>query len=493
MKYWLYDAASKFPNKVAVLGEGLRITYSELMEQVEVAAANIFEITQSLEDTKIAILIENRLEYILLIHAFGVLDCIPVLINTRLTSEEITWQLSKLNLQTVIVSKTTIDKVQHLSTQLRIFSVDESLPETAFLSLKQRKRRLKMGKFNLDKIQSLVYTSGTTGKPKAAIIQYSNILASTKGSATRLGVSENDVWMLTIPMYHVGGLSILFRSCLNGTTVFLDKKFKTEQLIGLINKYNISIISLVPTMLQWLVTHEAFATPTPSLRLILLGGDRASVSLIEACENLNLPIATTYGMTETVSQVATAIKTQVFEKPLSVGKALDGILVKIIDQQNVICSPNQVGEIVVSGVAVIKGYYQESSLNFDENGFKTGDIGFLDNAEDLFILQRRVDLIISGGENIYPSEVEDVINGIPEIKSACVFGIEDPEWGQQPVVAVVLEDNATIENEDILNVCKLTLADFKVPKFVYFINELPRNSLGKINRHKLLEIIEQNK
>lgn len=488
--YWLFDTANKYPNRVAVLGKDFSITYAELLELVKSAASNLEDITQLVSGSKIAILLENRIEYILLIHAFGMIDSIPVLINTRLTNEEIMWQLAQLKIEKIIVSKTTFVKVEDLSKQFQCYSVDEAVPGTEYISLKGKKR-LDVDNFSLHKIQSLVFTSGTTGKPKTAVIRFSNLLASAMGSADRLGVNQNDIWMLTIPLYHVGGLSILIRSCLNGTTVFLDNKFKTEDIVELINQYNITLVSLVPTILQWLINYGAFSQPNPTLRLLLLGGDRTSIELIKACKKLDLPIATTYGMTETVSQIATATKTQVFSKPLSVGKPLKGIKITIVNDQLKICNPNEVGEILISGNAVIGEYYNHSSDNFDINGFKSGDIGYLDQEGDLFILQRRVDLIISGGENIYPSEIEEVISKIDGVESACVVGINDTEWGQIPVAAIVLESGSYLDKGEILTICKETLASFKVPKMIFYIEELPRNSLGKINRKKVIQMISK--
>ncbi|MCE7735064.1 MAG: o-succinylbenzoate--CoA ligase [Candidatus Heimdallarchaeota archaeon] len=491
MEYWLFETAKKYPERVAVLGENVSITYAELLELVISAAHNLTEISKPIKDTKIAILLENRLEYIILIHAFATNNLIPVLINTRLTKDEIMWQLTKLETTKIIVSKSTFAKVEGLSNQFLFYSVDEAILGTTYLSLKTDGKSREKDNFSLDKVQSMVFTSGTTGKPKAAVIRFSNLHASALGSATRLGVFQNDIWMLTIPLYHVGGLSILIRSCLNGTTVFLDNKFKTEQLVELINQYHITIVSLVPTMLQWLINYGAFSRPIPTLRLILLGGDRTSKELIESCKKLNLPIATTYGMTETVSQIATAMKTDIFAKPMSVGRPLKGIKVTIVNDKQKICDPNEVGEIIVSGNVVVQEYYDESSDNIGNNKFKTGDIGYMDHDGDLFILQRRVDLIISGGENIYPSEIEDVISKIDGINSNCVIGVDDAEWGQVPVVAVILQNDIIISKDQILKICSEFLAPYKVPRIVYFMNDFPRNSLGKINRKKLLTQIKQ--
>ncbi|MHA2097951.1 MAG: o-succinylbenzoate--CoA ligase [Candidatus Kariarchaeaceae archaeon] len=490
MTYWLYDTAYKYPDRPAIIGRNITLTYMDLLHKVQQAQENLNKTIIPTPQEKIGVLIENRIEFIYLIHAFSGTNCIPVFINTRLSSNEISWQLDDLRVKKIISSNLHIDRLDQIfATKYQLFSIDSGGGAVQFLNLHYEYNVDYYSEFNLDKLQSLIYTSGTTGRPKASIISYSNIFHSVMASNQRLGVEENDIWMLTIPMYHVGGMSIIFRSCINGTAIFLDERFQPENIANLINEYAITQISLVPTMLSKLISIKVFDKKCPTLRLILLGGDRANSDLILECSRLELPVATTYGMTESVSQVATALPRELYKKPNSVGKPLDGIKVRILDQDNKELSHNEIGEITISGKAIISGYYGVLSSSFTKLGFKTGDLGFIDEDGDLHILQRRIDLIISGGENIYPSQIEYEINKIPGILSSCVIGIDNAEWGQIPVVAIIVDSNYEINEKTILDHCEKSLAPYKIPKRIYFVNDYPTNSLGKIDRNQLKKLI----
>ncbi len=492
MENWLINAVKEYGDHTAVLSESQSLTYYELFQKVKSANLSFKENLKPKSGEKIALILENRIEYIIIIHAFAFIDAIPVLINTRLTEKEIRWQLETINISKVIVSETTIQSLSdEFQNTWECYSVDSKPNKTEFLSL-QLDDIVETPNSNLDtnKIQSLIFTSGTTGNPKPAIIKYSNIWASSQGSSERLGIEKNDIWMLTIPIYHVGGLSIIFRSCINGTTVFLDTKFSVDKIINLITRFKITILSLVPTMLRWLITDDSSSKTLAKLRLILLGGDSADTLLIEKSKKLNLQIATTYGMTESVSQVATAVSTTVYNKPLTVGRPLKGIEVKIVDDGGTICKPGQIGEIVLMGDPIIDGYYELPSKKFTNIGFFSGDIGYIDDDGDLFVLQRRVDLIVSGGENIYPSEVENHLRTIDRVQNACVIGINDEEWGQVPIAFIQSNSSENLENL-IISSCKSHLAAFKIPKRFIFVDEYPRNSLGKIIRSELKNLIEK--
>ena len=267
-------------------------------------------------------------------------------------------------------------------------------------------------------MQSIVFTSGTTGKPKGAQITFGNLYASALASAERLGASPDDRWLCPLPFYHVGGLSILFRSAIYGSAVVLPEATSTEAIIKGLHDSQATLVSLVPTQLYRML--EAGFEPPKSLRLILLGGAAATPELVQRCIERDLPIALTYGLTECASQVATATPDQVRAKPGTVGKPAEGHDVRIVDANGQDVPTGEYGEIVVSGATVMKGYLGQPETN---GTFATGDIGYLDADGDLWIVQRRSDLIVSGGENVYPSEVEAVLRSHPAVEDACVVGV----------------------------------------------------------------------
>ncbi|MCB8987976.1 MAG: AMP-binding protein [Ardenticatenaceae bacterium] len=265
-------------------------------------------------------------------------------------------------------------------------------------------------------------------------------IASAQASAERLGVQADDLWLSVLPLYHVGGLAVVWRSCLVGTAVDLHARFDLDAINEALDTKPITLISLVPTMLHRLL--QARQTWPDTLRLVLLGGAAAPPDLLQQAQAVHLPVATTYGLTEAASQVATMLPQAVTRKPGSVGKPLHGTTLDIVDEHGRSLPPHTIGEIVVSGPTVMAGYFiSDFGLGISEEGLQnpkseirnlhTGDMGYLDEDGDLWVVQRRSDLIVSGGENVYPAEVEAVLRSHTAVANACVVGLPDPEWGRK--------------------------------------------------------------
>ncbi|MDD2923252.1 MAG: AMP-binding protein, partial [Anaerolineales bacterium] len=354
----------------------------------------------------------------------------------------------------------------------------------------------------LDSVQGIFFTSGTTGFPKGAMLTFDNFRASATASAERLGVDPRDRWLLTMPLYHIGGMSIIFRAAIYGIEIVLHSGFDVDRVHHALTHEAITHVSLVPTMLHRLLEKYPDFKPSSSLRVILLGGASASESLLDKALKLNLPIALTYGLTEATSQVATSTPEQTRIKRGSVGKPLNGTTIDIVDEAGNSLSTGEVGEIVVSGKTVMQGYLdskchcEESALP-DEAISKqragllrssalamtelhTGDIGYLDSDGDLWVLTRRTDLIVSGGENIYPEEVERTLTSHPSVSEACVVGLPDPAWGQSVAAAVVLRDSISTEN--LIQFLRSQLAGYKIPKRIIFVESFPHTASGKLKR-----------
>jgi O-succinylbenzoic acid--CoA ligase len=304
-------------------------------------------------------------------------------------------------------------------------------------------------------------------------------------------VLPDDRWLACLPLYHVGGLAILLRSCLYGTAVVLHDGFSPDVIAHSLDNDDVTLISLVPTMLDRLME-----TPIPqmeNLRVILLGGGAASSTLIERALQSNLPVVTTYGMSETASQVATSTPEGMARKMESVGKPLMFSQVRIEDRIGLALPPGEVGEIVVAGPMVMQGYYRRPDATRDvlrDGRFYTGDMGYLNKEGDLWIVQRRVDLIVSGGENVYPSEVENVLARHPAIKESVVVGIADPQWGQTVAVGIVLNPGITLSKQEIIDYCRESLAGYKIPRHVVFFDVFPRTATGKIQRNLARQKLE---
>ena len=485
MNDFLTLAAQTHPNRLALLDGDQRISYAELNTAVGELAARLTAhgIRQG---QRVAVLIERNKNAVTLVHALVRIGASLVPLNTRLTADEMQYQVENAACDWIL--HTTQDA--HLDTSTHM----DDLPRNI------RARNL-VGSIELDAEFGILFTSGTTGKPKGARLLWKNIYASAKASALRLGTYPDDRWLLTLPLYHIGGLSILLRSALYGTAVILpnfkDDQFDLAQLQVRIHATQPTLISLVPTMLHRLlatdctdVTDKALKNPCKSeksvadafpksLRLILLGGAAASPKLLERAFAKKLPVATTYGLTECASQVATATPDEARRKPTSVGKPLPGVQVHIFNDDGQELPRGEVGNVHVKGDIVMFGYLHQAQI---QEWFGTGDLGYLDEAGDLFIIQRRSDLIVSGGENVYPTEVEEVLVKHPNIESACVIGIANEDWGQRVAAALVLRERAEFNKEELLAFCRKHLAGYKLPRKFMIVDALPKTASGKVKR-----------
>jgi O-succinylbenzoic acid--CoA ligase len=336
-------------------------------------------------------------------------------------------------------------------------------------------------------VHSVVYTSGTTGAPKGATLTYGNHLWSAFGSVLNLGLYAEDRWLACLPLFHVGGLAILLRSVIYGTTAIVHEGFDASRVNAAIDRDGVTIISVVANMLQRMLDERGDTPYPPSLRCVLLGGGPAPEALLRRCEALRIPVVQTYGLTETASQVATLSPEDALRKLGSAGKPLFGTEVRILDESGVERPAGGEGEIVVRGPTVTLGYlnHPEATASAIREGWlHTGDIGYLDADGFLYVLDRRDDLIVSGGENIYPAEVEAALLAHPAVADAGVTGEPDERWGLKPVAFVVLGEGAATA-EELISHCRARLAAYKMPARIEFRDGLPRNAAGKLMRSQL--------
>ncbi len=489
---WLAHQARARPQGIALIhGDQQQWTYAELNELVaglasRLAAAGV-EAGQH-----VAMLMPNRVETISLIHALARLGAVLVPLNTRLTPAELRWQMAQADCHYLICSEENTDKVTAIGpSDWRVLFVEEFRFQSGLLEV-QDPARWRSRPLDLVATQAIVYTSGTTGQPKGAMLTFANHLWSATASAFRLGTNPADRWLLCLPLYHVGGLAIVLRCCLYGTTVVLQERFDPAAVNRALDTQAISLVSLVPTMLQWLLEERQNQPLPPTLRCILLGGMAASSSLLEQCHSLALPVATTYGLTEAASQVATTSPAETQGKPGSVGKPLMFTEVRIVDEDGRECSPGKIGQIVVAGPTVMRGYYNqpETTAQALRNGeLHSGDLGYLNQDGDLWVVQRRADLIVSGGENVYPAEVEQVLLTHPAVQAACVVGVEDVEWGQRVAAAVVIREGISLTADELMTFCRARLAGYKQPRLLRFVDALPQTGSGKVQREAVARLM----
>lgn len=471
--HWLTKQAFLHPEKTAIeLDNGDKISFHALKQKSEIFARKLATLNIK-KGTHVGLLSNNSLDLVVAIHALTYLQAVAVLFNVRLTKRELQYQFEDSNVSLIITTSELAKKKSLNDEQIQMFETIKNAKEKQIALCQE---------INLSDPFTIMYTSGTTGQPKGVIHTYENYWWSAIASALNLGIHLNDKWLATLPIFHIGGLSILIRSVIYGISVYLMEKFNSKLIHHSIMNKDVTIISVVPFMLKKLMDELNGSVYPSTFRYMLLGGASAPKTLLEIAHEKKVPVYQSYGMTETTSQIVTLHPSYALHKIGSSGKPLMPAEVKIIHPDD-----NGVGEIVVKGPMVTKGYYNRPSINkkqIKDNWFHTGDLGYFDEDGFLYVVDRRTDLIISGGENIYPSEIEQTIMQMDGIKEAAVVGKKDPTWGEIPVLFIVLT-HKTISKNQILTYLKKNIASYKIPKEIYFIEQLPRNATNKIVREKL--------
>ena len=331
-----------------------------------------------------------------------------------------------------------------------------ALPVDGRLSAAEQRLRDQVGELPYPGVATVMFTSGTTAAPKPVHLTLRNWEANAIGSALALGLDAGERWLCVMPLAHVGGLSILLRSTLYGTTVILHERFDTDAVLEELMDPGraVTLVSLVPTMLSRLL--DAGLRRPPTLRFALLGGGPIAPALLERAARAGVPVAPTYGMTEGCSQIVTF------------GLPLHGVQLRLQD-----------GEVVARGPS-----FAANTLAAD-GWLRTGDLGAFDAGGRLQIIGRRADTIVSGGENVAPAEVEAVLLEHPAVADAGVFARPDAEWGERVVARVVLREGRSVTAAELQRFAAGRLARFKVPKEVGFSDALPRTTSGKLVRRQL--------
>lgn len=484
---WLVKRAYLTPERIALRFNGENYTFQQLYDE-SLQQARKLNSLQIKADDFVGILLTNHPQTVFILFGLQLLGVRTVILNNHLTSDELVYQLQDSNASFLIAASKFNDKVAEVKKQLThlpiIFTEEVlRLEETPF----QEKET-----FLLNDICTVMYTSGTTGHPKGVKQTYGNHWWSAVGSVLNLGLRENDCWLLAVPLFHISGFSILIRSVVYGITVHLFETFRVEAVNKAIMRGKVTIMSAVSTMLDRLMNNLQERTYPASFRCMLLGGGPAPRPLLEKCQEKQIPVFQTYGMTETASQIVTLTPEHSLTKLGSAGKPLFPAQLRIETENGTIAKPNIAGEIVVRGPSVTSGYLNrpvETEQCLQDGWFYTGDIGYVDEEGFLFVLDRRLDLIISGGENIYPAEIESVLLAHPKVIEVGVIGKEHEEWGQVPIAFVVLKPNEEMDEAALSDFCKQRLAKYKVPKQFISIKELPRNAANKLLRRELHKLL----
>lgn len=421
----------------------------------------------------IPIVSRNSWQFVVSLFALWNIGAVPVPLNCRQKASELLKLFKLLKSETVLAEKEFI----HSETNLDFIDIDQ-LPivsgsaSPAFYN-------------KLSDTALLLFTSGTTGTPKGVEISFSNILHNWKIISEKDSYSSNDIFLASLPFYHIGGFSIIIRALLSSAQLVIRNDLKGESLIDSLFAQKITRVSLVPAQLQLFV--ESGKSPPDSLKTVYIGGGPSHKSLIEKAITLGWPLVKVYGSTETTAMVTHASTEELSHHPDSSGKPL-GNQILITDENLDPIHGKVIGNIVVSGKSVAKGYLFTSSENqpLGGNKFLTSDRGFFDKSGNLLVVSRSDRIIISGGENIDPTEVEKCISEIDCVKECFVFGLPDEKWGEE--VCAVFTSEEPIEKEAIIANLRDRIAGYKIPRQYLRVKEFPINELGKVEIEELRKL-----
>lgn len=500
---WLHTATSAHPERLAIVAGSVSLTYAQLHTRVVERAGRLADAGIAAH-SRVALIAENSLDWLLAAHAILMSGATLVPLHHQATADDLRTQLDIVPVDLILCGD-QIDLPAGLDTPTTSLSTLHQLtPETinarSFEQSPAAEQRVET-----EETLVILFTSGTTGTPRAVPLSAANIYASAMASAERLGCEDNDRWLCCLPLCHMGGLATMLRCLIYATTLELAEDADVSTIASLLTTRPITLLSLVPTQVHRLLA--AHSTPLKTaLRAVLVGGGPVDAQDLRAARDIGLPVLPTYGMSEAASQITTLPLEAPRDALDSAGKPLSGTELRITLDDGSIAAPGQPGAIEVRGPTLTRGYLNDDAAPlFDDEGWmRTGDVGHLDARAYLYIHHRASERIVSGGENIDPTEVERVLRDHPAIADLAIFALDHPEWGQQLCCALVpahdpirpAKDHpaATIEHMDTPLVqslrehCRSRLAPFKIPRRWFLTDAIPRTPSQKVRRRRLAEL-----
>jgi O-succinylbenzoic acid--CoA ligase len=469
---WLARAAEEFGRRPALIHDSLALSYTELHDRVVGLARAMAD--RGLEPGLPFAVISERAERIgfaLYLALYTGSTCWPI--DPR--REDL-----RAGLQDAGTIQAVVDEGMTMPAGIRCLASE--LLERSWGGEPASLRRPSSSSFQL-----LVSTSGSTASPRGVMLTAGNLRAAVVASRKRLGLRAGDVWLACLPLYHVGGLSILLRCLEAGASVVLQDRFDAERVWSALQAHAVTHVSLVPPMLEALMAGGPARAAPPSLRVVLLGGGPIEQDLVQRAVDAGWPVCPSYGLSENASQVATLCPASPDWVAGDMGPPLDGVTIRIVDEAGEPISGQ--GRIRIAGPTIMAGYLNATWTPGDglvEGGFMTSDLGYLDERGHVHVLGRADDVIVSGGENVMPQQVEGMIRGCEGIVDVAVLGVADPHWGQR-VVAIF---TGGLEVRELERWCRDHVPSPLRPRSYLKFDALPRNPMGKLDRMALQRLAQ---
>lgn len=472
--------AKRNTDKLLLKSENIGLTYGDCLNFVDTIMSNVTHKFDAGEP--VGIVSPNSPEFVVSVLTLWKLGAVPVPINPTLPIDEIIERLSLCGIKKVFTSSS-----------LKLAEIEiEAIPLPDL-------KRIPYGNSNPyqkreNKTAVMIFTSGSSGKAKCVEITFENLIANNRLIVNEFHIQNEESWLVSLPMYHIGGFAIISRALLSSGTLYFPESLRAEEILKSIRKYKPNNLSLVSPTLFHMVGNN-FSVPR-ECKNIFAGGGKIDRELIKKAVDTNYPIHLVYGSTETTSMIS-AVKYEMLKTNINSGaKIFKDVEINFTESELQNNSAARIGELIIKSPTVAKGYFNNNSetmRKFSKGRFTSGDYGFIDDEGLLHILGRIDDTIISGGENVNTSEIEQKLKMINGVKDCAVIGINDSKWGEKIIAVFVRDKNSNVSAKEIIIFAKENLPNFQVPKEIIFKDEIPRNELGKLQKEKLVKIIGREK
>ena len=502
------------PQRTAIVFEGKRYSFAELSDRMN-RLSNALLNSGVQKGDRVAILQVNCNQYVEVYYAAAKIGAIFVPLNFRAKQNEITHMLNNSESSVVFVGERYIDMVNSmrpdLSSVKHFVSIDSKQEGMLFYDelIASSSPEEVFAEIGDDDTTILMYTAGTTGLPKGVPLTHNSFSVYVLGNVTPVDPEIEETNILTVPLYHVAGIQAMMAAIYGGRTIAMMRQFEVKEWMETVEREKANRAMLVPTMLKRVIDDPDFSKrDLSSLKVITYGAASMPFVVIKKAIEVfpSVMFINAFGQTETASTITTlGPEDHMFtgqeteaekEKKLnrlanSIGRPMSDIEIQIWDEDGKSLPPGEVGEIMAKGPRVMSGYWKDeekTAKTLSPDGWlHTGDKGYMDDEGYIFLAGRGDDMVIRGGENISPEEVENVLSQHPKVAEAALIGVPDPEWGQQPRAIVALKEGETATEEEIIDFCRDKLSGFKRPRSVVFIEEIPHTSTGKVIRKALRE------
>ena len=498
--------AKLYPDKTAIIFEGKKYSYGETDNRIK-RLANGLRSKGIQRGDRVGLLEHPCPQFIELYLAIPKIGAVLVPLNCRLAGRELEYVINDAEVKMLIMGDEFIEvvtSIQHdLKTVGTFFCIGKApsgmgtyedlitgySPEVPEIEIKE------------DDVAVQMYTSGTTGRPKGAMITHKNLVSMYMIRIIDFKLDKDDIFLSSVPFYHTAAEYALVILYVGGTLI-IHKRFDPGNFLDTLEAEKVTLTLGVPSMINFILQHmEKYPGnyKLDSLKMFLYGASPMPIALLrKAIEGFGNVFLHSYGLTE-ASPGVSFLKSEehILEGPeektrrlASCGKEIFNVEVRVVNEKNIDVKPGEIGEIILKGDGVMKGYWKlpkETAETIRDGWLYTGDIGTIDEEGYIFIVDRMKDMIISGGENIYPREVEEVLYAHPSILEAAVIGVPDEEWGEAVKAFVVLKEGDKVSEDEIIDFCKKDLASYKKPKSIEFVDALPRNPVGKVLKKELRE------